>query len=89
MKEQEVLKLQAILYQALASPTGLLLRTSDGPRTRQRLYEARRASADPALAVLQFRLTPQQANGVAITKGALPDTSFEQLALAPDLSTEF
>ena len=50
--------LRPLLYQALGSPIGLLLRTSDFARARQRLYQARVAAADQDLACLQFRASP-------------------------------
>lgn len=64
--------LQTILYEAKASPCGLLLRVSDAHRARQKLYRARVLAADPSLANLQFRLAPFGENLIAITKGA-PD----------------
>lgn len=68
-KANELHRLQAILYDALSSPIGLLLRCSEPHKGRQRLYEARRAAADPALARLQFRLSPALPQHIAITKG--------------------
>lgn len=43
-----------ILYLALAEPIGLLLRTNDPGRCRQRLYAARREM--PEASGLQFRM---------------------------------
>ena len=50
--------LQSLLYSALAEPIGLLLRTGDFTRARQKLYAARAATRDPALQILQFRASP-------------------------------
>lgn len=55
--------LRTLLYQALAQPIGLLLRTSDMPRARQKLYAARRDSGDSALNCLQFRASPGLSGG--------------------------
>lgn len=52
-----------LLYLALAEPIGLLLSTNDPERARQRLYTARRATGDPALAVLQFKMSPWPGQG--------------------------
>lgn len=63
-------ELQGILYQALSEPIGLLLRSSDPVRCRMRLYQARTAAGDPALALLQFRLAGGIAGGdLVICKG--------------------
>lgn len=43
------------LYAALATPLGIVIRTSDFKLAQNRLYAARRNAADPALDVLQFR----------------------------------
>ena len=48
----------AILHEALAEPYGLVLQTSDTTRARQALYKARAEANDPALAVLQVRISP-------------------------------
>lgn len=45
-----------LLYQALGEPFGLVLRTNDPNRLRQRLYQARVKLGDPKLDVLQFSL---------------------------------
>jgi hypothetical protein len=72
-KERELVHLRTILYTALAEQIGLLVRVDDPKRARQRLYEARASSGDPALAVLQFRLSPGGSDLIAITKGSPKD----------------
>lgn len=47
-----------LLYQAMASPLGLVLSVSDFTQASQALYKARRDTQDPDLAVLQFRRSP-------------------------------
>lgn len=47
-----------ILYLALAEPIGLLLRTNDPGRARQRLYAAKREM--PEASGLQFRIWPSE-----------------------------
>lgn len=69
-KARELVRLQAILYQALNEPIGLVLRTSDAVKARMRLYQARAASGDEALDRLQFRLAPWGRAELLITKGA-------------------
>lgn len=46
------------LYQALASPLGVVIAVSDAQKALQRLYQARAAAQDEALAGLQFRRSP-------------------------------
>ena len=60
--------LRPLLYQALASPIGLLLATGDFVRARQKLYQARAAAQDPDLAVLQFRSSPVAGGDLIIVK---------------------
>lgn len=48
----------SLLYQALASPIGIVLEVSDYVRASQRLYRARSEAHDPALVQLQFRHSP-------------------------------
>jgi len=73
-KDRELVRLQQILYSALAEPIGLVLRTSDVHRARQRLYEARQKAGDPVLSRLQFRFAPWGKAELLITKGvASPD----------------
>jgi hypothetical protein len=62
-------ELQAILYQALAEPVGLLLRATDPERARQRLYKARSELGDPALARLQIRISPLDEGELVLVKG--------------------
>ena len=47
---------QTILYQALAQPFGLVLRTNDPQRLRQRFYSARAQAQDPQLDGIQILL---------------------------------
>lgn len=47
---------QTILYQALAQPHGLVLRTNDPQRLRQRFYSARAQAQDPQLDGIQILL---------------------------------
>lgn len=63
-------ELRSILYTALAEPVGVVLRTSNTERARQRLYKARRDTADPDLEVLQIRLSPVEDGDLIICKGA-------------------
>ncbi len=65
MARQELIPL---LYQALAEPIGLVLRTSDWRRARQQLYAARVQAADGALVGLQFRAWPGEDGDLVITK---------------------
>lgn len=63
-----------LLYEALASPAGLLLKTNDPGRARAALYTARRKAEDRTLAGLQFRFCPPQYDGdLMIVKGPMPD----------------
>lgn len=74
MTEASLDSLKSLLYSALGEPLGLVLRTSDTERARQRLYAARRSAADPALDVLQFRLWPTEDGGLVICKtGRVPN----------------
>lgn len=56
-KEAENALLTQVLYEALAEPIGLLIRSSDPARLRQRLYQLRANANDPELAKLQFTAT--------------------------------
>jgi hypothetical protein len=61
--------LQALLYQALAEPIGVLCSVEPNLETaRQRLYAARRAAQDPDLSVLQFRASPFAEGNLVIVK---------------------
>ena len=46
----------ALLYRALHSPIGFLIRTNDLDRARQQLYAARAKSGDAKLKVLALRV---------------------------------
>lgn len=61
------------LYQALASPIGIVLHVSDFNLARQRLYQARASAADPALAGLQFRASRVDPQELWIVKGQVPE----------------
>lgn len=62
-------ELQAVLYEALGEPIGLLcLALPDFDTARQRLYAARAKAADPLLAQLQFRASPLADGNLLIVK---------------------
>lgn len=64
-------ELLSLLYQALASPRGIVLAVTDFVPCQAKLYKARKDSGDPALAALQFRRSPQNPEGeIWIVKGA-------------------
>lgn len=50
-------------YNALNSPLGWGIRTSDPVRVKQLLYSARTAANDPSLAHLQIRTSPLDPTG--------------------------
>ena len=50
--------LLTLLYEALASPLGIVVQTTDPERTRMALYAERRKRADPALSALAICLPP-------------------------------
>lgn len=59
-----------LLYQALASPIGIVVRTSNFSLCQQRFYRARREAGDPALDCLQLRRSPFAPEGeIWIVKG--------------------
>jgi len=45
-------------YQALATPFGIVIAVSDVEAAKQRLYQARAKSGDPALSAIQIRVSP-------------------------------
>jgi len=59
----------AILEQAMVSPQGLLLQTSDLTKARAALYTARRISGDIRFSSLQFRSVNLPDGNLAITHG--------------------
>lgn len=72
--------LQALLYQGLAEPMGLLCQASpDLDTARQRLYAARRAAQDPDLDVLQFRASPFAEGNLVIVKERVEIKAHEHL----------
>lgn len=60
------------LYQALAAPIGIVLRSNDPERARAACYSARAKAGDPALAALEIRLSPRapKAELFLVKKGA-------------------
>lgn len=63
--------LLGILYSALAEPIGLVLRTSNTERARQRLYKARADAKDGSLAGLQIRVSPFDDGDLVICKATV------------------
>ncbi len=63
--------IQAMLYEALAQPVGLLLTSDDPTRAREAIYRARAKLADEELGRLQVRLVDLPDGQIAIVKGAL------------------
>lgn len=63
---------EEILYEALASPLGLLVETNNPAALRAKLYAVRRADAD--LECLSIHLAPTNPNGALfIVKQGAPD----------------
>lgn len=58
MKPSEEVELLEHLIRALASPIGIVLRTSSPKGLRVALYKVREASSDPRLTSLAFRPNP-------------------------------
>jgi len=52
------LELASLLYQALQSPCGIVVRTNNFQLARQKFYATRREIQDSSLAELQFRQGP-------------------------------
>lgn len=67
------------LYQALTSPFGIKLATSNIAHTRAKCYKARAEAQDPDLARLQFRPHPLGAPELWIIKGEPPKLKVEDL----------
>lgn len=61
-------ELSELLYQVLAEPIGLLLRTPDPGRLRQQLYAARAKLADQSLNVIQIRVSPWSEGDLVLCK---------------------
>ncbi len=76
-------KLQAIMYEALAEPVGLLVGSLDPVAARQKFYSARSKSGDPDLARLQIRLVEIDGGPkIALVRSAsVPEPKYEPLAL--------
>lgn len=73
---KSLIQYTALLYQALSTPYGIEVVVVSGSvsSARQKLYAARRAAMDPALAQLQFRASPHNpTQAIWITKGGQPD----------------
>lgn len=64
-----------VLYEALASPYGIVLLVDDVERARQRLYALRREASDADLQQLALVPSPQAPNELWIIKKAKPDAS--------------
>lgn len=75
--------LQVILYQALAQPLGLLVRVQDPNRAQQRLYQAKYAANDVALADLLIKFAPP---GLAPDDGEAYLVIYKKSALDPILA---
>lgn len=58
----------SLLYQALGTPLGLVVRVSDFDLARNKLYSARKEAADPDLEIIQLRRSPYEANTIWIVK---------------------
>lgn len=70
MSQQPDPTLSSLLYEALASPVGLLCHASPSfEKARAKLYQTRVALGDPALETLQFRASPFPEGNLVITKG--------------------
>jgi len=72
----------ALLYAALAAPRGVLILASDAAGGRQKLYTVRTKLADPALEVLQIRMSPLPEGNLIIVRG---DRSLPKPTYNPDL----
>jgi hypothetical protein len=70
--------MQDLLYLAAAEPVGLIIRTSDVAATRSGLYKTRAKLNDPALADLQFRLSPFVDGDIVICKRRVITSALEQ-----------
>ena len=65
----EQYELLALLYEALASPLGIVVRVSNFATANQMLYKARKDCGDPALQCLQFRASPHADDELWIVRG--------------------
>jgi hypothetical protein len=63
--------LAEFLYQAYASPLGIILETDDPERLRQKLYAIRKGNPD--FAVLSFVISPLNPGDLWILKRNQPD----------------
>lgn len=65
-----------LLYQAMGSPLGIAVQTSDFLNARGRLYAARKQSGDPELDRLQLRRSlMMEPDVIWIVKGPAPTTT--------------
>lgn len=62
-----------ILYAALASPKGVVVKTNDVERLRAKLYAARREEHDEALNSLGFTPSPTSEDELWIVKKGAPE----------------
>lgn len=64
----------SLLYEALGTPKGIEVRTSDPNALRQKLYTLRKKAEDPSLDILSFLPSPTDPSGhLWIVKRAKPD----------------
>lgn len=59
----------AYLFQAMASPFGIVILTTNQELLRQRLYQERKKLNDPLYECLQFRISPSSEGEIWIIKG--------------------
>jgi len=64
--------LLSLWYTALAADVGIKVQSSDPERLRQRLYQVRKGSGDPALDGLSLIISPLDPECVWIVKKELP-----------------
>lgn len=71
---EEQLPLLELWYRALAEPIGVSITTNNADRMRQKLYQARKAAGDPALASLMLHTSPRNPSGeIVITHREVAD----------------
>jgi hypothetical protein len=63
-----------VLYQALATPYGVVVECNNFNLAQQRLYKARREAGDPELARLQIRRSPYRPDAeLWLVRGPAPE----------------
>lgn len=67
-----------LLYQALGSPLGILVRVSDLEAFRRRAYSVRRDSLDERLKALTFRASPIEGGNLCILHAGRATTPFSR-----------